>query len=222
LFLPAYSPVYFFQQAGIDTSRSYQIAIGGTSISFVGTLMSWVLITHFGRRTLYLSGLVLDSLVLLLIGVLASVSESAAIKWAQAALCIVWLFVYSSTVGPVCYTIIAETSSLRLRSKSVALARNMYNMAQIVSNIVEPYLINPTEADLKGRAAYVWFGTAALAVLWTFFRLPECGGRTYEELDAMFHDKVPTREFSSWDGDAYENDSTTKENQATDAQVKMR
>ena len=74
---------------------------------------------------------------------------------------------------------------------------------QIIANTIEPYLINPTEANLKGKTAYFWFGTAVLASIWAFFRLPECRGRTYEELDVMFHKKVPTRSFSSWHVDAY-------------------
>lgn len=74
--------------------------------------------------------------------------------------------------------------------------------------MVEPYLINPTEANLKGKTAYFWFGTACLAAIWAFFRLPECRGRTYEELDVMFHQKVPARKFATWEVDAYDNELT--------------
>lgn len=34
----AYGPTYFFQQAGISTDNSYQIAVGGTGIAFIGTV----------------------------------------------------------------------------------------------------------------------------------------------------------------------------------------
>lgn len=40
-------------------------------------------------------------------------------------------FVYNCTLGPICYTIIAETSSTRLRNKSVALARVAYQCMSI-------------------------------------------------------------------------------------------
>lgn len=102
--------------------------------------------------------MIVDCLLLLLIGILASSSEAQGVKWGQAVLCLCWLFVYSSTVGPICYTIISETSSLGLRAKSVCLSRNVYNITQIIANIIEPYLINPTEANLKGETAYFWFG----------------------------------------------------------------
>lgn len=169
----AYGPTYFFQQAGISTNKSYQIAVGGTAVAFVGTVISWGLLSRFGRRTLYVAGMAADCLLLLIIGILASASESSGAKWGQAALCLCWLFVYSSTIGPICYTIISETSSLKLRAKSVCLSRNVYNITQIIANIIEPYLINPTEANLKGETAYFWFATAFCALVWAFFRLPE-------------------------------------------------
>jgi SP family general alpha glucoside:H+ symporter-like MFS transporter len=92
--------------------------------------------------------MVADCFILLIIGILASASDANGVKWGQAALCVIWLFVYSSTIGPICYTIISETSSLRLRAKSVCLSRNVYNITQIIANIIEPYLINPTEVNL--------------------------------------------------------------------------
>ena len=170
-----------------------------------------------------------DCLILLIIGILASASDSSGAKWGQAALCLMWLFIYSSTIGPICYTIISETSSLKLRAKSVCLSGNIYNITQIIANIIEPYLINPTEANLKGETAYFWFATAFCALIWAFFRLPEvcftyynqtcsrlmhclqCRNRTYEELDVMFHQRVPARKFATYDVDAYDNELTGKE-----------
>lgn len=208
--IDACSPTYFFQQAGISTTESYKTVVGGTACAFVGTIISWFLISKFGRRTLYLGGLIIDSVLLLLIGILASASEQSGSKWAQAALCILWLLIWSATIGPVCYTIVSETSSLSLRAKSVCFSRNIYNITQIIANVIEPYLINPTEANLKGGTAYFWFGTACIAIVWTYFRLPECRGRTYEELNVMFHEIVPARQFASWKGDAYDNDLTKR------------
>ena len=179
-------------------------------VAFVGTTISWLLITRNGRRTLYLTGMVIDCRLLLIVGILASVSEQQSSKWGQAALCLMWLFVYSSTIGPICYTIISETSSIRLRAKSVCLSRNVYNVTQIIANIIEPYLVNPTEADLKGKTAFFWFGTAFLAAVWACFRLPEARGRTYEKLDVIFHQKVSARKFAKYNVDAYNNELTGK------------
>ncbi|TKA67485.1 hypothetical protein B0A55_08596 [Friedmanniomyces simplex] len=200
----AYGPTYFFEQAGISTNNAYQIAVGGTGMAFIGTVLSWFLLSRFGRRTLYVGGLMILTFLLLIVGIIASASSSGSAKWGQAALCLIWLFTYSSTIGPLAFTIISETSSLRLRAKSVCLSRNAYILVQIIANTVEPYLINPTEGNLKGKTAYFWFATCFLTTVWAFFRLPECRGRTYEELDIMFHQKVPARKFASYEVDAYD------------------
>lgn len=34
-----------------------------------------------------------------------------------------------------------------------------------------------------------------MVLLWAFFRLPECKGRSYRELDVLFERKVPARKF---------------------------
>lgn len=143
------------------------------------------------------------ALVLLVIGIIAVASESAASKWVQVGCCFTWLFTYSLTIGPICYTIISETSAVRLRAKSVALSRNVYNITQLIANIITPYMLNPTSGNWKGKTAFFWFGTAVFASTWTYFRLPECRGRTYEELDILFQKGVSARNFASYKVDAY-------------------
>jgi len=40
----------------------------------------------------------------------------------------IFTFLYDLTVGPVCYCLVAEVSSIRLRQKTIVLARNFYNI----------------------------------------------------------------------------------------------
>ena len=81
----AYGPTYFFVQAGISVDNAYQIAVGGTAVAFVGTVISWFLLSRFGRRTLYLNGMIVLTCLLLIVGILASTSQTGGTKWAQAA-----------------------------------------------------------------------------------------------------------------------------------------
>lgn len=66
------------------------------------------------------------------------------------------------------------------------------------------YLINPTEANLKGKTGFFWAATAFVAAVWAYFRLPEARGRTAEELDVLFHRKVSARKFAKCEVDVYE------------------
>lgn len=47
------------------------------------------------------------------------------------------------TVGPVCYPIVAETPSGRLRYKTISIGRFMYNVTGIFSNSVTPRMLSP-------------------------------------------------------------------------------
>lgn len=140
--------------------------------------------------------------VLLIIGIL-DVSAGERGLWPSGGLCVFWLFVYSLTIGPLAYSIISETSSVRLRPLSVVLARTAYQVTNIVSQVLYSYMQNSTAWDLKGKSGFFWGGTAALMFLWAFFRLPEIKGRTYEELDILFANKTPARQFAKVHVDAY-------------------
>ncbi|KAL2433720.1 Maltose permease MAL31 [Exophiala dermatitidis] len=199
----AYSGTYFFEQAGMSPDDAYKLGLGGTAVAFVGTILSWFLMRVAGRRTIYIGGMTSMCICLLIIGFLTLDKHSSSV-WTQSAFCILWLFSFSLSVGPIGWAIPAEVSSTRLRSKTVSLARNAYYVVQIIANVIEPYFMNPDELNWKGYTGFFWFGTAFLTLVWAFFRLPETRGRTYEELDLMFAAKVPTRKFAKYHVDAYD------------------
>lgn len=107
----AYSGTYFFEQAGMSADDSYQLALGGTAIAFIGTIIAWFLMKHFGRRSMYLGGMALMCTYLFIIGILDIARSKPSVKRAQSALCIIWLFTYSLTVGPLGWSIAPEVSS---------------------------------------------------------------------------------------------------------------
>lgn len=170
----AYGPSYFFLQAGMGTDDAYKVGVGSTALAFLGTVLSWLLLTYLGRRTIYLAGFALLVLTLFLIGVLSVSTGDEAGLWAQASLCLIWQLFYSLTLGPIGYAIVAETSAVRLRAKTIVLARTTYNIVTIVSLVLEPYMMNPTEWNWKGKTAFFWCGTSLLTMVWVYFRLPEC------------------------------------------------
>ena len=198
------TPTYFFVQAGLPTSISFQMSVGGLGLASVGTIISWWLMHRFGRRTLYLWGLGLLTAILFIVGfVSAGAKDSAGSDYAQASMMLVWLLVYYLTVGPICYAVVGETSSTRLRNKSVCLARIAYYVAQIVCNVINPFMLNPTAGNWRGKTGFFWGGCALVFFVWTWFRLPEMKGKTYEELDLLFSRRIGTRDFAKYTVNAY-------------------
>lgn len=197
------TPAYFFVQAGLSASNAFKFSVGGLGLASIGTIISWALINRFGRRTLYVWGLGLLAVLLLVTGIVAAAYDGSTSSYIQAGFIVAWLLVYYLTVGPVCYAIISETSAVRLRNKSVCLSRIAYYISQVIGNTIEPYMVNPGNANWKGKAAFFWAGTCFVFFIWTFFRLPETKDRSYEELNVMFTAKLPARKFNKVKIDAY-------------------
>lgn len=91
------------------------------------------------------------------------------------------------------------------------LARVSYQVINIISQFLNTYMISPVEWNWSGKSGFFWGGTAFLVFVWSYFRLPEIKGRTYEELDILFIKKVPARKFAETHVDAYETVRLDKE-----------
>ncbi|QGI97667.1 hypothetical protein CEK26_010736 [Fusarium fujikuroi] len=204
--------VYFFTQAGVGTETAYNLSVVSLALSCVGVVVSWYLIYRFGRRTLYLFELWTSLIGLLAVATAATISDSQKSSYAQAGIVICSVLIRFATTGPVCYAILAEISSVSLRSKTISIARVAYYISQIVCNTLQTYLINPTELNLKGKSGWVWSGSCILLIVWAYFRLPETKDRLFEEIDLLFANRVPARKFKVTNVDLL-NSTGTKEDE---------
>ncbi|TEA16382.1 General alpha-glucoside permease [Colletotrichum sidae] len=187
---------YFFQQAGMSVDNSFTMSLGQYAIGAVGTMLSWLLMQHFGRRTLYLTGQLTMTATLATIGFVSLAGRSnVAAQWAIGSLLLLYTFFYDCTVGPVCYSLVAELSSTRLKTKTVVLARNLYNVTGIVTNILTPQMLNPSAWNWGAKSGFFWAVSCFVCFVWSYFRLPEPKGRTYGELDILFERRVSARKF---------------------------
>jgi SP family general alpha glucoside:H+ symporter-like MFS transporter len=187
---------YFLKQAGLSEEVASTLNLIMFAIGACGTIGSWWLMQFAGRRTIYFYGQIALNILMLLTGVLGTIKGGDGKNYAIGALLIIFTGLYDLTIGPVCYSLVAEIGSTRLRAKTVILARNLYNLGGLVINIVNPYMLNTTAWNLGAKSGYVWAITGVCGTIWTWFRLPEPKGRTYGELDILFEQKVPARLFS--------------------------
>ncbi|KAK9452017.1 general substrate transporter [Limtongia smithiae] len=188
---------YFYEQAGLATSMSFTMSLIQYAIGAVGTISSWFLLLRFGRRTLYLFGIGTALVLMLIIGIIGSVPQTTGTSWAIGSMLLVFTAIYDCTIGPLCYSIVAEIPSTRLRPKSIVVARTAYNIVNLVTNIITPYMLNPTAWNWKAKAGYFWAGYDILLFAWAFFKLPEPKGLAYNEIDILFEKGVSARRFQS-------------------------
>jgi SP family general alpha glucoside:H+ symporter-like MFS transporter len=213
---------YFYEQAGLATSDSFDMTIAQFALGAIGTVASWFLMTKVGRRTIYVWGLFSLTVILLVIGFLGVPHQTTGLSWAVGSLLLIYTFIYDFTVGPVCYSLVAELPSSRLRQKTVVLARNAYNIVGTAyTGVIGLYMLNPTAWNWGPKAAFFWGGNCFLCFVWAYFRLPEPKGRTYAELDILFDKGVSARNFSKTVVDPYEIQSAGSEDEALHSTEKM-
>jgi MFS transporter, SP family, general alpha glucoside:H+ symporter len=194
LSMTAYA-AYFYVQAGFSTTRSFDLSTGMYGLAIIFGMLAWVWMAHVGRRKLYLTGCGLCFTTMVITGIVGCLRESSAKSWALGSLLIIFTIIYDSTIGPVCYALVAEIPSTRLRVKTVVLARVSYNVCTIISNVFMPKALNPTAWNWKAKTAFLWAGTCGLCWIWCYFRLPEPKGLTYMELDILFEKRASARRF---------------------------
>ncbi|KAH8821994.1 MFS maltose permease MalP [Xylogone sp. PMI_703] len=189
---------YFYVRAGISTSSAYSLSWGQTAIGACGTIGSWFIMNKVGRKKLMCYGLVVIFVLLLVAGGMGIPEHpSTATSWTAGTMILLISAVADISAGPVVYTIVSEIPSTRLRSKSIILARNAYNIINLAFvNIVSFRQFNPLSWNWGPKACFFWAGLNMIMNIYLYFRLPETKGRTYAELDILFTNHISARKFA--------------------------
>jgi len=196
IFALGYS-TYFFELAGIELSHAFDLGIGVTAIGVVGCMIAWSLMNNWGRRKLFMLGMVGMTVVMLLMGIL-DVVPTAGARWAQALCTVVYALFYQATIGPLAFAILGETSTPMLRAKTIGLATACQALFSTIFNIVIAYMISPNTLGLKGKVGFVFGGLGAMATLWSWLYVPELKGRTFADIDSMFQNHVKARHMAKY------------------------
>ena len=117
------------QKAGLPTVQSFNMSLISLALGLVGTALSWIVMQRVGRRTIHLIGSTTLFILLLIVGS-CSFAGTKASNWAIGGLLITFVFMYDLTIGPVTYALVSELCSTRLKAKTIALARALYNISK--------------------------------------------------------------------------------------------
>ncbi|KAK9233946.1 hypothetical protein V1525DRAFT_391935 [Lipomyces kononenkoae] len=71
-------------------------------------------------------------------------------------------------------------------ARTTALATATQAIFGIVMNFAIPYMVNPNEANSKGKVGFVFGGLALIGTVGSFLYVPELKGHTFGEIDTMF------------------------------------
>ncbi|KEQ75181.1 putative maltose permease [Aureobasidium namibiae CBS 147.97] len=196
--------VYFFTRAGLDPSHAFSLGLGQLGILLVGFFLGWICLNYVGRRQLALIGLSMLSVLLFIVGFLSLAPKTNTdASWAAGVMLVAWSFVAGVTFYPTVFPIQGEIPSTRLRGKTIVLQRNLYNIVGVVMSVLNLYMLNPTQWNMQKQIAFVYGSTCFCCVIYVYFRVPECKGLTYAELDSLFDRKVDARRFTTSAADPF-------------------
>jgi hypothetical protein len=101
-------------------------------------------------------------------------------------------------VWPASFAIAAETSSLQLRAKSQGIGWFISALSSTAAGLALPYVFNPDEGNLRGKTGFTYAVSCLIGAAVSWYIIPEMKGRNVNEIDRMFEEKVPARQFKSW------------------------
>ncbi|TEA12420.1 Maltose permease MAL31 [Colletotrichum sidae] len=194
---------YYLQLAGYSTSTSYRLQIAQPVLSIVGNLMAAAVVDRVGRRNLTFYGLAILTTLLLVTGGLGTGTSQPVVK-GTVAFILVYSWWYNVSIGSTAFSLLCETSTSRLRVKTVAVGYASQNSVNVMWQFVIPFMFNPDRANLGAKIAFVFGGLCLLSLAYLWHFQPETGGRSYQELDEMFAKGVPARKFKTYKTTAQE------------------
>lgn len=201
---------YFVTLAGLPSRNALILTIAGVVTGCLANLCGvWVLSRVTRRKTIMVS---MGTAGILYGAVGASGFWTGRTPaWVAGILMVFIIVVCGLGCWPGAYAVMAETSSLRLRSLTQGLGGVATQAASTTMAVILPYIYNPDAAALGMRTAFIFCGLCLATVIVIWFVLPEMKDRSIEEIDHMFELKLPARQFRHWKGDIHQTRSEVTE-----------
>ena len=179
-----YAPI-IFKSANFKIDSALFATFGIGLVNFFSTLVSFWTIDRFGRRPLYCIGSLGMGIVLVLLAVVAMSGHFTGLT--VLVLILGYVAFFSSCIGPVFWTLVPEIFPNRVRSEAMIVPV----MAQWIANAIA-VLLFPSAITLLGQGAtFCLLGVMAFAqLLFTWYCVPETKGKTLEEIESMWNDRV--------------------------------
>ncbi|KAF2176432.1 general substrate transporter [Zopfia rhizophila CBS 207.26] len=167
-----------------------------TAVSIFVTLVTQFMTDFTGRVPLMFAGAIIQTGALFTMGGLG-VGRNPSLSMKKGIVAMVTVFGVGFQLGwaPLSHVVAAEIPTQRLRDQTYALGSVFNIVIQFVVSFSIPYLINDEYAGLGSKVGFIFGTTAFCAVIFSWFCIPECSGKTLEEIDELFLEGVPIAKF---------------------------
>ncbi|UPK94625.1 hypothetical protein LCI18_005560 [Fusarium solani-melongenae] len=208
-----------FQSVSIS---SYKTQIILNTINFVVTFIGLYLVEHYGRRKSLIAGSIwmfISFLIFASVGHFAldrttpQNTQSAGI--AMIVMACLFILGFATTWGPMIWTIMAEIFPSRYRAKGMALSTASNWLWNFLLAFFTPFITK----DIDFRYGYVFAGCNILGGLLVYFFVIEGQGRTLEEIDTMYLERVSPMKSAKWQPPPPEEMSRIRKQAGTDLEA---
>lgn len=194
-----YYGTVIFQATGINDSFVTQIILNG--INFGTTFYGLYIVEHYGRRRSLIFG---SMWMFICFMIFASTGHFALDREHPAnsphagiaMICFACFFIFgfATTWGPMIWTICGELYPSRYRAKAMALSTASNWFWNFMLAFFTPFITG----DIDFRYGYVFAGCNVIGGLLIYFFVVEGQGRTLEEIDTMYIQRVNPWHSSKW------------------------
>ncbi|KAI1359769.1 general substrate transporter [Xylaria arbuscula] len=191
---------YFMVVAGLTVDEAFKYTIMNTVLGLVGVNFGMYLMRHvMGRRTILMIGAIVQGSAMLGLAVSATVAPgTTAARNCLIAFFAIYLFAYNAFVGDATYPTATELVSTQLRTWSVGSAISIGYFLAWLTSFFSPYFINPENLNWGAKYGYIWAGSNLACFIFFYLFVPETKGRTLEEIDELFNNRVSVRRFKTY------------------------
>lgn len=133
----------------MNNNTAFALGLITSALQWIFVMLSWILTSYLGRRTIYVWGTGINTAVLIAIGIAGSVRQTTTAQQATASLGLIVSVLFCLGPAPASWVIIGETSALRLRPLTTGTGRAAYYIMEIPCIFLASYMLNPTGGDRK-------------------------------------------------------------------------
>ncbi|KAF5702758.1 RGT2-Sensor of high external glucose concentration [Fusarium mundagurra] len=196
-FVSQYGTIYV-KSLGTINPFGFSLITSAISIVSITCILLWTDIV--GRRVLMMASSVTMFAAMMTMGGLGIVTP---VDDSRKKGVISMMAVFASGFGmgwaPLVYVVTTELSALRLRDLTSRVGFTTNVIMNFTVNFSIPYLIYDKYAGLNSKVGFIFGGIMASALVFVYFCVPECKGKTLEQVDFLFNQGVPIRQFGKVD-----------------------
>ncbi|KAL4809091.1 general substrate transporter [Aspergillus unguis] len=205
--------VVFLQ--GIGVKDEYRTSVLMIFTNMMACACAFYVVDRLGRRPLVLVSTAVMGASMFAIAGVTGYGDGGNVNGALAGL-FLWQIFQAIGWSSCVWIVTAEVPTLQLREKTITIASFSGFVVNVLVTYISPFIQDAEYAGLEGKIGFIYGGFSVLAFVWAFFVLPELKGRSLEELDELFENRVSTFRFQKYECRGYGSRLTVTEGVAVE------